>query len=113
MLIISDTSTILFNTGIASFDSSVVLALCSSIVQTMVVVQVLRTDERCHRSYVLSTIHVLLDLNNVFIYRLYAFDVLKVAHFHLSLGLSTSGLVICVPRLSSFNFVFSFLLRWS
>ena len=49
----------------------------SSIVQSMVVVQVLRTDERSHRSYELTTMHVPLDLNNVSIDRLYAFDILS------------------------------------
>ena len=87
--------------------------MCSSIVQSMVVVQVLRTDERSHRSYVLATIHVLLYLNNVFIDRLCAFDVLKMTNFHLSSGLSTNGIFICVPELSIFNFVFSFLLKCS
>ena len=53
------------------------LAVYSSIVQSMVVVQVLRTDERIHRSYELTTIYVLFDLNNVFINRLCAFDILK------------------------------------
>ena len=56
----------------------------------MAIVQVLRTDERFHRSYVLSIVYALLYLNNVFIDRLYAFDVLKMANFHLSSGLSTS-----------------------
>ena len=79
----------------------------------MFVVQVLRTDERSHRSYVLATIHVLLYLNNVFIDRLCAFDVLEMTNFHLGSGLSTNGIFICVPELSIFNFVFSFLLKCS
>ena len=52
------------------------LAVYSSIVQSMVVVEVLPTDKRSHRSYELTTIYVLLDLNNVFINRLCAFDIL-------------------------------------
>ena len=80
----------------------------SSIVQTMFVVQVLRTDERSHRSYVLATIHVLLYLNNVFIDRLCAFDVLEMTNFHLGSGLSTNGIFICVPELSVYFCVFFF-----
>ena len=59
----------------------------SSIVQSMVVVQVLRTDERSHRSYELTTIHVLLDLNNVSIDRLYAFDILGSGPYPLEFRL--------------------------
>ena len=59
----------------------------SSIVQSMVVVQVLRTDERSHRSYELTTIYVLLDLNNVFINRLCAFDILRCGPFPIEFRL--------------------------
>ena len=63
------------------------LAVYSSIVQIMVVVQVLRTDERSHRSYELTTIYVLLDLNNVFINRLCAFDILGCGPYPLEFRL--------------------------
>ena len=73
-------------------------SIVQSIVQSMVVVQVLRTDERIHRSYELTTIYVLLDLNNVFINRLCAFDILSCGLFALEFrlvnrwnGLSCSG----------------------
>ena len=59
----------------------------SSIVQSMVVVQVLRTDERSHRSYELTTIHFPLDLNNVSIDRLYAFDILRRGPYPLEFRL--------------------------
>ena len=51
----------------------------------LIVVQVLRTDERSHRSYELTTIHVLLDLNNV--NRLCAFDILRCGPFLLEFRL--------------------------
>jgi len=85
----------------------------NSIVQSIVVVQVLRTDERSHRSYELTTIYVLLDLNNVFINRFCAFDILGVAPIRLSSRSSTSGRVTRSPGLPSSLFVFSFLLKWS
>ena len=98
LFIISDTSTILVITLIAGILQSDVLAMYSSIVQSMVVVQVLRTDERSHQSYELTTIYVLLDLNNVFINRLCAFDILSCGLFALEFrlvnrwnGLSCSG----------------------
>ena len=59
----------------------------------------------------MTTIHVLLDLNNV--NRLCAFDILGVAPVRLSSGSSTSGGVTRAPGLPIVTFTFSFLLKWS
>ena len=74
--------------------------------QTVVVVEVLRMDERSHRSYVLSTIYVSLDFNNSFLKRLSAFDILRCGPFRLSYGSPTSGMVTCAPGIPSCNFYF-------
>ena len=61
----------------------------------------------------MTAIYVLLDLNNVSIDRLYAFDILRCGPIRLSSGSSTSGRVTRAPGLPSFLFVFHFLLKWS